>query len=435
MKKSIWVIVVLTLILGIFPLTSQAAPLKHLSWRADYYDNDSLSGQPKISRYEDVIDHDWGYGAPTSDLPNDHFSARWTLNRHFEKGTYLLVLTVDDGARVWFDGQLVLDAWAIGHKDNLKARVYVNKTGNHEMQIAYFEDTGRALIKFEWIQLAGKDEIVGAWQGEYYRNKELAGEPTVIRQDGAINFDWNSGAPDQRIPRDNFSVRWTRSIYLDGGGYKLRIQHDDGMRIFINDKNVYDSWYDQGVTYQTRNVHLDRGSHVFRVEYYDHLGNAVAHMTIDGDPGRYEDGGDESPPGDTVIVDNKDSGFEWGGPIGNRQASSGGYGTGFFWTYNTTSVSLNSGKWTPSLKSGNYEVFAYIPSAHATTRSARYRLYHNDTWSNRFVNQNIYSNVWVSLGTYRFDGSGQEYVLLCDNTSEAAGSTQIAFDAIKFVKR
>ena len=138
---------------------------------------------------------------------------------------------------------------------------------------------------------------------------------------------------------------------------------------------------------------------------------------------------------DTVIVDNKDSGFDWGGPTGNRQASSGGYGTGFFWTYNTTSVPVNSGKWTPSLKSGDYEVFAYIPSAHATTRSARYRIYHDGAWSNRFVNQNIYSNAWVSLGTYHFDGSGQEYVLLCDNTSESAGSTQIAFDAIKFVKR
>jgi hypothetical protein len=440
MKKIVWVIIVLIPVLGIFPLTSQAAPLKNLSWRAEYYDNPTLSGQPKLSRFEDVIDHDWGSGAPTQDLPSDNFSARWSVTRHFDQGTYLLILTVDDGARVWFDGQLVLDAWSLGRKANRKARVYVGQSGNHQLQVAYFEKTGRATIKFDLIQLASQDEVVGSWRGEYFINRDLAGEPTIIRRDGAINFDWNSGAPDLRITRDNFSVRWTRLIYLEAGTYQLRIQHDDGMRIFVNDENIYDSWHDQGVTYQTRQVRLDQGNHAFRVEYYDHLGNAVAHMTIDGDPGRYDDtdgdGGDDGTvPGDKVIVDNKSSDFDWGGPLSNRFASAGGYGTGFYWTYNTTSVPVNFGKWTPDLASGDYEVFAYIPGQHATTRSARYRIQHNGVRSDRVVNQNIYSNTWISLGTYHFDGAGQEYVALYDNTSEVAGSTQIAFDAIKFVKR
>jgi len=120
MKKSIWITlvikaVVLTLILAAFPQASQAAPTKQpTSWRAEYYDNPSLSGQPRIVRWEDGFGHDWGYGSPAMDMPSDHFSARWTNRFHFEKGTYLFILNVDDGTRVWLDGKLIIDAWSIG---------------------------------------------------------------------------------------------------------------------------------------------------------------------------------------------------------------------------------------------------------------------------------------------------------------------------------
>jgi hypothetical protein len=443
MKKTTWAMLVLLLVLGLFPLTSQAAPLKNLSWRAEYYDNPTLSGQPKLSRYEDVLSHDWGYDSPSDDIPVDHFSARYTQTRHFEKGTYLFVFDVDDGIRVWFDGQLVLDKWSVGKKTNLKVKVYVDKTGNHEMQVAYFENTQKASIHLEPIQLGGEGDIVGSWRGEYFRNRNLEGDPVVVRQDGKIDFDWNSGSPDSRIPRDNFSVRWTRSIYLKAGTYQLRIQHDDGMRVYVNGEMVYESWKDQSVSYTTRKVKLETGYHAFQVEYYEHLNNAIAKMVIDGDPGNYTDNGDDGDDGDDgdsggdiVVVDNLSSGFEWGGPLSNRFVGWGGcYRTDYFWTYNSMSRPVNSGKWTPSLDAGDYEVFTFIPAENATTRSARYRIHHNGTRSDRVVNQAIYYNVWVSLGTYEFSGNGNEYVLLYDNTSEVSGSTQIAFDALKFVPR
>jgi hypothetical protein len=295
------------------------------------------------------------------------------------------------------------------------------------------------MINFRWLQLGGEDDIVGAWRGEYYRNRDLAGDPTVIRQDGKIAFDWNSGSPDPKIPRDNFSVRWTRSIYLKAGTYQLRIQHDDGMRVFINGDLIYDSWYDQGVTYETRKVYLNTSFHSFKVEYYDHLANAVAVMVIDGDPGDYGPGdgeGGTAPPGTTVIIDNLSERFVWGGPLNRRYGGDGGgYHADYYWTYNTNTTPINYAKWIPNLTGEKYEVFAYIPASNATTRSARYRIHHNGTRSDRVVNQGIYHNTWVSLGIYQFNGGGQEHVILYDNTNEAANSTRIAFDAVKFVRR
>jgi hypothetical protein len=81
-------------------------------------------------------------------------------------------------------------------------------------------------------------------------------------------------------------------------------------------------------------------------------------------------------------------------------------------------------------------VFAFIPGSNATTTAARYRVCHYGEQQSRVINQNNYPNEWVSLGTYYFKGGGNnECVTLYDATGEAANSTKIAFDAMKFVKR
>ena len=266
MKKSIWFVIALLLIIAVLPLTSQAAPLQTLTWRAEYYDNASLSGAPKVVTYVNPLSLDFGLGAPGPEIPVDRFSARFTDSRHLDEGTYLFLINVDDGARVWLDGQLIIDAWDLGRKENVKAKVYVDRTGDHEIQVAYFENTGYASVHLEWYKLGDKKHIVGAWQGEYFNNTALSGSPAMVRQDSAINFDWNSGSPADKVTRDNFSVRWTRSIYLDRDClYTFNMQHDDGMRVYVDGKIIYESWYDQSVVYKTRRIPIKAGNRTFVV--------------------------------------------------------------------------------------------------------------------------------------------------------------------------
>lgn len=433
MKKSFWVVIILLLILSAFPLASQAAPLTKLSWRAEYFDNPNLSGQPQLSIFEAQFGHDWGYGSPAPEIPVDHFSARFTRKMHFEKGTYLFLMTVDDGARVWLDGKMIIDAWNIGRKEQVKAKIRLDTTGDHEIQVAYFEHTGPASIQLEWVQLGGENDIVGAWTGEYFGNRNLTGAPVMTRQDSGINFDWNSGSPHPRVPRDNFSVRWTRSIYLPAGHYTFRVQHDDGMRVYIDDKIIYDSWFDQQVSYEVGIVPIKEGYRTLRVEFYDHVGNAIARFTIDEDPGDYTNTVPD-PNEQATIVDNSDPGFMWYGP--SPFEGRGGLGGNFVWTYNRSTTAVSVGKWMPSLPAaGNYEVFAYIPANRSTSRSATYRIQHFGRVAARTIDQNRYQDEFVSLGMYYFDARGNEFATLQDNTGEGSGSTQLAFDAVKFVKR
>lgn len=51
------------------------------------------------------------------------------------------------------------------------------------------------------------------------------------------------------------------------------------------------------------------------------------------------------------------------------------------------------------------------------------------------MDQAIYYNEWVPLGSFYFSATGNEYVQLVDKTGETALTKMIGFDAIKWVKK
>ena len=40
----------------------------------------------------------------------------------------------------------------------------------------------------------------------------ITGEPVLIRDDPALDFNWGSASPGPNMPADHFSVRWTRAF-------------------------------------------------------------------------------------------------------------------------------------------------------------------------------------------------------------------------------
>ncbi|MCY3709927.1 MAG: PA14 domain-containing protein [Caldilineaceae bacterium] len=121
-------------------------------WKGEYFGNRGLQGNPVLVRDEPQIDFNWGEGRPAANLPADHFSARWQRRVSFEPGTYRFFLRIDDGARVYLDSQLILDAW----EDGADRTVNVDVTlpgGERALQVEFFESSGVARISF-WWQLA-----------------------------------------------------------------------------------------------------------------------------------------------------------------------------------------------------------------------------------------------------------------------------------------
>ncbi len=121
-------------------------------WKGEYFGNRGLQGNPVLVRDEPQIDFNWGEGRPATNLPADHFSARWQRRVSFEPGTYRFFLRIDDGARVYLDSQLILDAWEDGADRTVNVDVTL-PAGERALQVEFFESSGVARVSF-WWQLA-----------------------------------------------------------------------------------------------------------------------------------------------------------------------------------------------------------------------------------------------------------------------------------------
>ena len=116
--------------------------------------------------------------------------------------------------------------------------------------------------------------VIYNWHGEYFSNTTLAGAPALVRDDTAVDFNWGMGAPAAGIPADNFSVRWTRSLYFEGGNYRFYAHSDDGVRLWIDNTLVLDEWHSASAETHMTVLALSTGNHLIRVEYYEALGTA-----------------------------------------------------------------------------------------------------------------------------------------------------------------
>jgi mannan endo-1,4-beta-mannosidase len=96
----------------------------------------------------------------------------------------------------------------------------------------------------------------------------------LIRYDRGIDFDWSRKAPDPSVPKNFFSVRWTRDKYFSAGDYQFTFWSDDGLRIYIDDKVIYDEWKNKRAEVDYLNLSISEGYHLIKVEYYENKGYA-----------------------------------------------------------------------------------------------------------------------------------------------------------------
>jgi hypothetical protein len=353
----------------------------------------------------------------------NNFSARWQCTAHFAAGTYRFTATSDDDLRLYVDGQPFIDEWFDRPVRTFTSEIALAE-GAHEVVVTYYENTGVAVAKVSWARAS---VLPGEWQGEYFDNRWLGGAPVLTRRDKSIDFDWGHGSPDARIPPDNFSVSWTRTVDFEPGLYRFTTTTDDGVRLWVGGQVVIDRWRDQWAQSHSGTVYVS-GEAVVHMETCEHTGVAVARL-------RWTRVGD-APPGE-VIVDDGAAGFVKGGAAAAWHAAAGGHGGDLLWTWNNDRVrpSYNWACWYPNLTPGRYEVLVYVPERHSTTSDARYWVSHRGGYSLCPVDQSANGGRWVSLGTYWFRGSRQDYVSLADVTFEPYLSRLLAFDAVKWVAR
>jgi hypothetical protein len=121
-------------------------------WKGEYYDNRDLDDDPVFRRDDEDIDFNWGDDSPDSRIDDDNFSVRWSQRIDFDRGRYRFYARADDGIRVYFDGNRVLNEW---HENDF-ADGYtfeLDLDDRHDVVVEYYERRGGARVEFDWDRI------------------------------------------------------------------------------------------------------------------------------------------------------------------------------------------------------------------------------------------------------------------------------------------
>jgi len=136
--------------------------------KAEYFNNRDLSGEPVLTRIDPQVDFSWGNAdvpgenSPDPSVNVDEFSARWSGELEVDiTDTYTFSITANNGFRLWFDGELIIDFWDNGTTDSRASEpIELVAGGLHSIQMEYFEGADTAVAQLFWESSKRPQQII-----------------------------------------------------------------------------------------------------------------------------------------------------------------------------------------------------------------------------------------------------------------------------------
>ncbi|HRW06936.1 MAG TPA: PA14 domain-containing protein [Caldilineaceae bacterium] len=102
------------LLLSLFISAQPATAQSGNQWRIDFFPNLDWAGAPAYTQYANIVDFNWGQGAPGPNLPNQNYSARMSTDAYFYSGVYRFNILADDEVRITINNVTYFDTVARG---------------------------------------------------------------------------------------------------------------------------------------------------------------------------------------------------------------------------------------------------------------------------------------------------------------------------------
>lgn len=109
-------------------------------------------------------------------------------------------------------------------------------------------------------------------KGEYYTGTNFE-HKVFTRIDPTISFNWLGGIPGPGMPESYYSIRWTGKLLAPTTGeYKFSAKVDDGIRVWVGNKKVIDSWQLNDSQGFSGSIILEAGNYYdLRVDYFNDM--------------------------------------------------------------------------------------------------------------------------------------------------------------------
>ena len=135
------------------------------------------------------------------------------------------------------------------------------------------------LVPIPSIYLETQDGQQGAF-GEYFANNTLDGQPLFTRIDDNIDFYWEAGSPDPRMPVDNFGVRWTTFLKVpQTGDYEIGGWSMPSFKIYLDGKELLAGGGEHHAFHGSKKLKLEAGKRYKLVfDYRNYHGDGDARL-------------------------------------------------------------------------------------------------------------------------------------------------------------
>jgi len=119
--------------------------------RATYYYGISVSAKAFV-RVDDAVNFSWGTNTPDPTMLSGAFSARWTGKvKANAAGQYKFFTLSDDAARLYVNGQLVINNWTPhGLTEGSNTTTLATAGGFYDLILEYFNESGSATAVLAW---------------------------------------------------------------------------------------------------------------------------------------------------------------------------------------------------------------------------------------------------------------------------------------------
>ncbi|MCW8130292.1 MAG: NPCBM/NEW2 domain-containing protein [Planctomycetota bacterium] len=124
--------------------------------------------------------------------------------------------------------------------------------------------------RLEQVELGLHPLLPGVEAAYYKGNTFEAADLCMTRVESNIDHDFDRGSPGPAVPVDNFSGRYTGLIKVAAAGrYTFATFSDDGSRLTVAGKSVFDRWVHHPPERTAGEIELAEGYHPFVLDYFE----------------------------------------------------------------------------------------------------------------------------------------------------------------------
>src|SRR5665647_997462 len=237
-----------TYLAGNEPYTNLVADYFEDGLTAQFYNNDSLSGQPVgIEKYDNIY-FKWETG-PVKGLERDHYSVRWTGTLVAPAtGNYEFLMSGDDGYRFYLDDKNLIDAWEKKNVTSQTCKLNLKAGQKYKFRVELYNSMYNAFASMRWI-VPGVDATVQMLDMAKKADVSIfvgGLSPSLEGEEMDVNYDGFFGGDRTSIELPVCQLNFLKQLVKIGKPVVLVLLNGSALAINWESQNIpaiLEAWY------------------------------------------------------------------------------------------------------------------------------------------------------------------------------------------------